>query len=94
MSSCDALLQKSSDSNKPERLQDRSIRSGILSGIERIEDEDCPCQIAKIGDRLVVLPLGTDLSKFLGQHIVLMQNFEDILVRRAGHDILGAKVCA
>ena len=71
---------------KLERLHDLSRAQGVLHSIS-IEEDDC--QIAKIGERNVVLPLSADLSEFIGQPIVLMMNREQCLVRLQGHDIHG-----
>jgi hypothetical protein len=67
------------------RLHDGSREFGLLLSCHQEED----CQIARIGERNVVLPLSADLSEFIGQPIVLMMNREQCLVRLQGYDIHG-----
>ena len=69
------------------RLHDLDRCSGRLGSVERLEEDDC--QIARIGEKNVVLPPSADLSEFIGQPIVLMMNREQCLVRLQGHDING-----
>jgi hypothetical protein len=71
---------------KLERLHDLSRVFGLLLSCHQEEDD---CQIARIDERNVVLPLSADLSEFMGQPIVLMMNREQCLVRLQGHDIHG-----
>jgi hypothetical protein len=51
---------------------------GVLSSIQLREE----CQIARIDDNLVVLPLDLDLSQYLGQSIGMMRDVNRILIRR------------
>jgi len=69
------------------RLHDMSRVLGRLVSVERLEEDDC--QIAKIDERNVVLPLNADLSEFMGQTVILMMNREQCLVRLPGYDING-----
>ena len=70
---------------KLRRLHDGSRECGLLLSCHQEEE----CQIARIGERNVVLPLSADLSEFIGQPIVLMMNREQCLVRLPGYDING-----
>jgi len=69
------------------RLHDLDRCSGRLGSVERLEEDDC--QIARIGEKNVVLPLSVGLSEFIGQPIIIMMNLEQCLVRLQGHDING-----
>ena len=69
------------------RLHDGGRYSGRLGSVERLEEDDC--QISRIGEKNVVLPLSVGLSEFIGHPIIIMMNREQCLVRLQGHDING-----
>jgi hypothetical protein len=50
---------------------------GLLQSVECAED----CQIAQIGERLIVLPQDLDLSEYLGQRVGLIKIDEKYLIR-------------
>jgi len=62
----------------PEKLHHLGRAFGLLSSIHHAEE----CQIAKIDDNFVVLPLNLDLSRYLGQSIGMMRDMNRILIRR------------
>jgi hypothetical protein len=62
----------------PEKRRHLGRAFGLLSSIQPAEE----CQLAQIGDRLMVLPDDIDLSQYLGQRIGMMRYEDRILVRR------------
>ncbi|MFA6371067.1 MAG: hypothetical protein WCW68_00430 [Methanothrix sp.] len=62
----------------PTKLHHLGRAFGLLSSIQQAEE----CQIARIDDNLVVLPLNLDLSQYLGQSIGMMRDLNRILIRR------------
>jgi hypothetical protein len=64
----------------PEKLHDCGRRFGLLSSIQLLLEEDC--QIAKIGERLVVLPIDLDLSEYLNQRIGMVRIGHKYHIRR------------
>lgn len=64
----------------PEKLRHLGRAFGILFSVQPAED----CQIAQIGERLMVLPGDLDLSQYIGQRIGMMRYEDRILIRRLG----------
>ena len=62
----------------PEKLYDLRGAFGLLSSIQQADE----CQIAQIDKDLVVLPIGLDLSQYLGQSIGMVRERNRILIRR------------
>lgn len=67
-----------SEGSAPEKLYDLRGAFGLLSSIQQADE----CQIAHIDENLVVLPMGLDLSQYLGQSIGMMRERNRILIRR------------
>jgi hypothetical protein len=63
----------------PEKLHHLGRAFGLLSSVRQEED----CQIAQIGNRLLVLPADLHLSEYLGHRIGLMRYEDRFLIRRA-----------
>jgi hypothetical protein len=61
----------------PEKLHHCGRAFGLLQDIQPAED----CQLAQIGQRLIVLPQDLDLSEYLGQRVGLIRIDEKYLVR-------------
>jgi hypothetical protein len=62
----------------PEKLHNLGRAFGLLSSIRPAED----CQIAQIGQRLIVLPCDLDISGHVGQRIGLILVDEKYCIRR------------
>ena len=67
-----------SSGSAPEKLYDLRGAFGLLSSIQQADE----CQIAQIDKDLVVLPIGLDLSQYLGQSIGMVRERNRILIRR------------
>jgi hypothetical protein len=63
---------------EPIHMHHLSRAFGLLASIQPVED----CQLAQIGQRLVVLPQDLDLSGHIGQRIGLIRVDEKYLIRR------------
>jgi hypothetical protein len=70
-----------------EALHHCSRAKGILAEIQPAED----CQIARLvnrfGERRIVQPSGLDLSRYIGQEVVVMGLDDGSKIRRAGECI-------
>jgi hypothetical protein len=68
----------------PEVLRHLGRAKGILAEIQQAEE----CRIARIvnrfGERHIVLPPDRDLSRYIGQMIIVMGLDDRTLIRRAG----------
>lgn len=65
-------------STTPEKLRHLGRAFGFLSSVQPAEG----CQIAQIGERLMVLPEDLDLSQYIGRRIGMMRYEDRILIRR------------
>jgi hypothetical protein len=66
------------DQAVPGKLHHCSRAFGLLSAIQPDDD----CQLARIGERLIVLPSDLDLSAHLGQRIGIVRIDDKFLCRR------------
>lgn len=72
-----ASISQNMNLSTVERLHDGSRVFGPLHSAQPSED----CQIARIGERDVVLPADLDLSSFIGSRIGLVKIGEECRVR-------------